>query len=151
MNNESGEAKAIIISYLFSILSSFRRAYSPHLAPPARLELTTLRLGGARSIQVSYGGIDTADCTEKNKICQHDTAHFLPCLPYTIKNGKRRGIKCAKQMTVRPTLRTCCMTRTGDIPANDKCNRAKARFVSFLRIFCHYFSISTLHIARFRL
>ena len=27
------------------------------LAPPARLELTTLRLGGARSIQVSYGGI----------------------------------------------------------------------------------------------
>ena len=27
------------------------------LAPPARLELTTLRLGGARSLQVSYGGI----------------------------------------------------------------------------------------------
>ncbi len=27
------------------------------LAPPARLELTTLRLGGARSILVSYGGI----------------------------------------------------------------------------------------------
>ena len=27
------------------------------LAPPARLELTTSRLGGARSIQVSYGGI----------------------------------------------------------------------------------------------
>ena len=27
------------------------------VAPPARLELTTLRLGGARSIQVSYGGI----------------------------------------------------------------------------------------------
>ena len=30
---------------------------SRRLAPPARLELTTLRLGGARSIQVSYGGI----------------------------------------------------------------------------------------------
>ena len=29
----------------------------PVLAPPARLELTTLRLGGVRSIQVSYGGI----------------------------------------------------------------------------------------------
>ena len=27
------------------------------LAPPARLELTTLRLGGVRSIQVSYGGM----------------------------------------------------------------------------------------------
>ena len=27
------------------------------LAPPARLELTTLRLGGVRSILVSYGGI----------------------------------------------------------------------------------------------
>ncbi len=27
------------------------------LAPPARLELTTLRLGGARSVQVSYGGL----------------------------------------------------------------------------------------------
>ena len=31
------------------------------LAPPARLELTTLRLGGARSIQVSYGGIYNYD------------------------------------------------------------------------------------------
>ena len=28
------------------------------MAPPARLELTTLRLGGVRSIQVSYGGIN---------------------------------------------------------------------------------------------
>ena len=27
------------------------------MAPPARLELTTLRLGGVRSIQVSYRGI----------------------------------------------------------------------------------------------
>ncbi len=27
------------------------------MAPPARLELTTLRLGGVRSILVSYGGI----------------------------------------------------------------------------------------------
>ena len=27
------------------------------LAPPARLELTTLRLGGVRSVQVSYGGL----------------------------------------------------------------------------------------------
>ena len=30
---------------------------SRHLAPPARLELTTLRLGGVRSIQVSYRGM----------------------------------------------------------------------------------------------
>ena len=29
----------------------------PFVALPARLELTTLRLGGARSIQVSYGSI----------------------------------------------------------------------------------------------
>ena len=29
---------------------------SAFLAPPARLELTTLRLGGVRSVQVSYGG-----------------------------------------------------------------------------------------------
>ena len=28
------------------------------LAPPARLELTTLRLGGVRSIQESYRGIN---------------------------------------------------------------------------------------------
>ena len=27
------------------------------------------------------------------KICQHDTAHFLPLLPYTIKNGKKEGKK----------------------------------------------------------
>ena len=25
------------------------------------------------------------------KICQHDTAHFLSLLPYTIKNGKKEG------------------------------------------------------------
>ena len=61
------------------------------MAPPARLELTTLRLGGVRSIQVSYGGIFNTDCNEKKKICQHDTAHFLPSLPYTIKNGKKEG------------------------------------------------------------
>ena len=30
-----------------------------NLAPPARLELTTSRLGGVRSIQVSYGGVLT--------------------------------------------------------------------------------------------
>ena len=34
-----------------------RPLWGSFLAPPARLELTTLRLGGARSIQVSYGGI----------------------------------------------------------------------------------------------
>ena len=35
------------------------------LAPPARLELTTLRLGGARSIQVSYGGLLPVILTKK--------------------------------------------------------------------------------------
>ena len=42
---------------------------------------------------MSYGGIDCVDCNEKKKICQHDTAHFLPALPYTIKNGKKEGKK----------------------------------------------------------
>ena len=35
--------------------------------------------------------MNTADCNEKKKICQHDTAHFLPSVPYTIKNGKKEG------------------------------------------------------------
>ena len=39
------------------------------MAPPARLELTTLRLGGVRSIQVSYGGIHK-HYTRKCKYCQ---------------------------------------------------------------------------------
>ena len=43
------------------------------MAPPARLELTTLRLGGVRSIQVSYGGIgyilsDFNICVKKKQI-----------------------------------------------------------------------------------
>ena len=37
------------------------------LAPPARLELTTLRLGGVRSIQVSYGGIEYDSIVPKNR------------------------------------------------------------------------------------
>ena len=39
------------------------------LAPPARLELTTLRLGGVRSIQVSYGGIWDTWCILLNFLC----------------------------------------------------------------------------------
>ena len=40
------------------------------LAPPARLELTTLRLGGARSIQVSYGGLLPIYFTQETFSCQ---------------------------------------------------------------------------------
>lgn len=40
------------------------------LAPPARLELTTLRLGGARSIQVSYGGLLPVYSTQESLCCQ---------------------------------------------------------------------------------
>ncbi len=48
------------------------------MAPPARLELTTLRLGGARSIQVSYGGL-----------CPIILSDFLSC----VKNSRQsRGI-----------------------------------------------------------
>ena len=42
----------------------------PLLAPPARLELTTLRLGGARSIQVSYGGLLPIYFTQESHFCQ---------------------------------------------------------------------------------
>ena len=41
--------------------------YGSFLAPPARLELTTLRLGGVRSIQVSYGGMEII--LPKEKLC----------------------------------------------------------------------------------
>ena len=37
------------------------------LAPPARLELTTLRLGGVRSIQVSYGGVYLGILPQKSR------------------------------------------------------------------------------------
>ena len=38
-----------------------------YLAPPARLELTTLRLGGVRSIQVSYGGVYLGILPQKSR------------------------------------------------------------------------------------
>ncbi len=48
------------------------------LAPPARLELTTLRLGGVRSIQVSYGGI-----------CNQIVAEKAICVKYRIPLAQR--------------------------------------------------------------
>ena len=51
------------------------------MAPPARLELTTLRLGGARSIQVSYGGILTQFNVHifysKNKLLSRKSGTFF--------------------------------------------------------------------------
>ena len=41
---------------------------SRRLAPPARLELTTLRLGGVRSIQVSYGGMSMKLAEGNNRL-----------------------------------------------------------------------------------
>ena len=69
------------------------------LAPPARLELTTLRLGGARSIQVSYGGLCLLHCTQKCPVCQpkhkrnyqHFPLHFLPALAYNITDVCVKG------------------------------------------------------------
>ena len=43
------------------------------MAPPARLELTTLRLGGVRSILVSYGGIHT------QFMLNYSTQFFVQC------------------------------------------------------------------------
>ena len=65
---------------------------SRRLAPPARLELTTSRLGGARSIQVSYGGICVPmHFTEKNESCQHNPLQILDSASYNMGNGLRGG------------------------------------------------------------
>ena len=64
------------------------------LAPPARLELTTSRLGGVRSIQVSYGGM----LIYSNQIiwkCQENTAQFLLHAEYTIKYIFERSVPYA--------------------------------------------------------
>ena len=47
------------------------------MAPPARLELTTLRLGGARSIRVSYGGMLLYDFNPSFSNCQSKLVNFL--------------------------------------------------------------------------
>ena len=65
------------------------------MAPPARLELTTLRLGGVRSILVSYGGILNhyipVYCTQRISSCQGKAAHFLPLMEYTAMESLERG------------------------------------------------------------
>ena len=53
------------------------------LAPSARLELTTLRLGGVRSILVSYGGICGYYSNQIFRACQEIPAHFLGITEYT--------------------------------------------------------------------
>ena len=62
------------------------------MAPPARLELTTLRLGGVRSIQVSYGGLCFSIVPKKIRSVNEKTAHFLrPCTyngKMTLQGGK---------------------------------------------------------------
>ena len=55
------------------------------MAPPARLELTTLRLGGVRSIQVSYGGVCSSIVPKKRQSVNENTTHFLHPPTY---NGK---------------------------------------------------------------
>ena len=63
---------------------------SASLAPPARLELTTLRLGGARSILVSYGGIHTQFMpiysNQKLTFCQEKQVVF-----FVISHQNRKG------------------------------------------------------------
>ena len=65
------------------------------LAPPARLELTTLRLGGVRSIQVSYGGMCVVYCSQNRRFCQLDFLsaiilylglYILKILRYNVNN-----------------------------------------------------------------
>ena len=59
------------------------------LAPPARLELTTSRLGGVRSIQVSYGGV-LIYSTQIIVKCQENTALFSEVLEYTDRHMLER-------------------------------------------------------------
>ena len=62
------------------------------MAPPARLELTTLRLGGVRSIQVSYGGMREY-CTQIFLSCQPIPVDFLSRGAYTVQyRVERRGV-----------------------------------------------------------
>ena len=62
-----------------------------HMAPPARLELTTLRLGGARSILVSYGGISTQFTSiysnQKPGLCQENIMIFLSIFHKKCRNS----------------------------------------------------------------
>ena len=55
------------------------------MAPPARLELTTLRLGGVRSIQVSYGGVCSNIVPKKTASVNEKPTHFSYVAAY---NGK---------------------------------------------------------------
>ena len=92
-----------IISSLLGIAKAAPLRGCCFLAPPARLELTTLRLGGARSILVSYGGIfNVSNCTQNHGHCQPKTVLYFPSLH--ILSGvdfKKEDILCGKR-TIQP-------------------------------------------------
>ena len=71
------------------------------MAPPARLELTTLRLGGVRSIQVSYGGVCKDYCSLNEAKCQPKSpVNFSPSAAYNVrsvfKGGQENGTGCGR-------------------------------------------------------
>ena len=83
------------------------------MAPPARLELTTLRLGGVRSIQVSYGGVCSSIVPKKNASVNENATLFLPLPAYNGKmiseGSKKYGTKwrilgCGRLHLCRPGL-----------------------------------------------
>ena len=54
------------------------------MAPQKEFESPTFRLGGGRSILLSYWGMCGYYSTQINCSCQENTAHFFPPPEYTV-------------------------------------------------------------------
>ena len=62
------------------------------LAPQKEFESPTFRLGGGRSILLSYWGVCDYHCNQKRIACQHFPVENVPVIAYTVRSVLERRL-----------------------------------------------------------